>query len=308
VLKSDAPLRVTSIEPLGIEMPLYDITTGTGDFIANGVVSHNCFARRTHTYLDLNAGRDFEREIVVKVNVPEKLRAELARPSWKREQVALGTNTDPYQWVESRYKLMPGIWQALYDHDTPGSLVSKSPLALRDLEHLQALASGPGFQAFMSVPTLDERAWRETEPHTPSPRARIEAVRKLNEAGVPAGVLIAPLMPGINDTPEEVAEIVRLADDAGATSVGAVALHLRGEVKDIFFEWLAERRPELLERYKELYANGAYAPSEERKRLQALTHIPRKRRVRKPPRPARGPEAKRDVPRKAPEPKQRTLF
>jgi DNA repair photolyase len=263
-----------------------------------------CFARRTHVYLDLNAGRDFEREIVVKVNVPEKLRAELARPSWKREGVALGTNTDPYQWVESRYKLMPGIWQALYDFDTPGSLVSKSPLALRDLEYLKALAAGPGFQAFMSVPTLDERAWRETEPHTPSPRARIEAVRKMNEAGVPAGVLIAPLMPGINDSPEEVAEIVRLADDAGATTVGSVALHLRGEVKDVFFAWLEERRPELLERYKELYAKGAYAPSEERKRLQGLTRVPRKRRTA----PARGPEAKREITRKAPEPKQRSLF
>jgi DNA repair photolyase len=211
---------------------------------------------------------------------------------------------------------MPGIWQALYDHDTPGSLVSKSPLALRDLEYLQALAAGPGFQAFMSVPTLDERAWRETEPHTPSPRARIEAVRKMNEAGVPAGVLIAPLMPGINDTPEEVAEIVRLADDAGATSVGAVALHLRGEVKDVFFEWLEQRRPELLDRYKQLYAKGAYAPSEERKRLQALTRIPRKRRARKPPAPSRGPKAARETereqPRKAartaPAPKQRTLF
>jgi len=267
-----------------------------------------CFARRTHVYLGLNAGRDFEREIVVKVNVPEKLRAELARPSWKREQVALGTNTDPYQWVESRYKLMPGIWQALIDYDTPGSLVSKSPLALRDIELLKELAAGPGFQAFMSVPTLDERAWRETEPHTPSPRARIEAVRKLNDAGVPAGVLIAPLMPGINDTPEEVAEIVRLADDAGATSVGAVALHLRGEVKDVFFEWLAERRPELLDRYRELYAKGAYAPSEERKRLQALTHVPRKRRARMPPRPARGPEAKRETPRAEPAPRQSSLF
>ena len=267
-----------------------------------------CFARRTHVYLGLNAGRDFEREIVVKVNVPEKLRAELARPSWKREQVALGTNTDPYQWVESRYELMPGIWQALHDYDTPGSLVSKSPLALRDLEYLRALASGPGFQAFMSVPTLDERAWRETEPHTPSPRARIEAVRKLNEAGVPAGVLIAPLMPGINDTPEEVAEIVRLADDAGATSVGAVALHLRGEVKDVFFEWLAERRPELLDRYKELYARGAYAPSEERKRLQALTHVPRKRRARMAPAPSRGPQAKRETPSAVPAPRQSSLF
>jgi DNA repair photolyase len=307
-LKSDAKLGVESIEPLGIEMPMYDITTGTGDFIANGVVSHNCFARRTHTYLDLNAAEDFEREIVVKVNVPEKLRAELTRPSWRREQVALGTNTDPYQWVESRYKLMPGIWQALIDYDTPGSLVTKSPLCLRDIELLKELAAGPGFQAFLSVPTLDERAWRETEPHTPSPRGRLEAVRKLNETGVPAGVLIAPLMPGINDTPEEVAEIVRLADDAGATSVGAVALHLRGEVKDVFFDWLEKRRPELLDRYRELYAKGAYAPTEERKRLQALTQIPRKRR-RKPPRPARGPDAPRErASTKAPEPKQRSLF
>jgi DNA repair photolyase len=267
-----------------------------------------CFARRTHVYLGLNAAEDFEREIVVKVNVPEKLRAELARPSWKREQVALGTNTDPYQWVESRYKLMPGIWQALIDHDTPGSLVTKSPLVLRDIGLLEELAAGPGFQAFLSVPTLDERAWRETEPHTPSPRARIAAVRKLNEAGVPAGVLIAPLMPGINDTPEEVAEIVRLADDAGATSVGAVALHLKGEVKDVFFDWLKDRRPELLERYKELYSKGAYAPSAERKRLQELTRIPRKRRARRAPRPARGPAARRETGKAAPEPRQSSLF
>jgi DNA repair photolyase len=222
--------------------------------------------------------------------------------------VALGTNTDPYQWVESRYKLMPGIWQALVDYETPGSLVSKSPLALRDLSLLQELAAGPGFQAFMSVPTLDERAWRETEPHTPSPRARIEAVRKMNVAGVPAGVLIAPLMPGINDTPEEVAEIVRLADEAGATSIGSVALHLKGEVKDVFYAWLEERRPELLERYKELYAKGAYAPSAERKRLQDLTNVPRKRRARRPPPPARGVQAKRETATKAPEPRQKSLF
>ena len=131
----------------------------------------------------------------------------------------------------------------------------------------------------------------------------------LNDAGVPAGVLIAPLMPGINDTPEEVAEIVRLADDAGATSVGAVALHLRGEVKDVFFDWLKERRPELLDRYKELYAKGAYAPSEERKRLQALTDVPRRRRPGRPPRPARGPQAARETaPAPPPEPKQRSLF
>ena len=116
------------------DLPLYDITTGTGDFIANGVVSHNCFARPTHTYLDFDAGRDFEREIVVKVNAPERLRAELAKPSWKGEHIALGTNTDPYQWVEGRYKLMPGIWEAMIEARNPGSVLTKSPLLLRDLE------------------------------------------------------------------------------------------------------------------------------------------------------------------------------
>ena len=127
-IKSKADLRVVSVEPLGGAKRLYDITTGTGDFIANGVVSHNCFARPTHKYLDFNAGRDFEKEIVVKVNVPEVLRVELRRPSWKGEHVAMGTNTDPYQWVESRYRLMPGIWEALRDHANPCSVLTKSPL------------------------------------------------------------------------------------------------------------------------------------------------------------------------------------
>jgi DNA repair photolyase len=284
-IKSDAELGVEAIEPLGIEIPMYDITTGTGDFIANGVVSHNCFARPTHTYLNLNAGRDFEREIVVKVNVPEVLRAELARPSWKREQVALGTNTDPYQWVESRYKLMPEIWQALLDADTPCSLVTKSPLALRDIDILQDLANGPGVTVFFSVPTLDERAWRETEPHTPSPRARLEGVRKMNEAGVPSGILIAPLMPGINDSPEEVGEILRIAEDAGAISAPAMALHLRPGVKEVFFEWMAAHRPDLIPRYEELYSRGAYVPSAEKKRIAGMVEDVRPPRRKRRPRP-----------------------
>ena len=116
------------------ELPLYDITTGTGDFIANGVVSHNCFARPTHTYLDFNAGRDFEREIVVKVNAPEVAAGGAVAAAWRREHVAMGTNTDPYQWVEGRYKLMPGIWEAMRDTGTPGSILTKSPLLLRDVE------------------------------------------------------------------------------------------------------------------------------------------------------------------------------
>ena len=268
-----------------------------------------CFARPTHTYLDLNAGRDFEREIVVKVNVPELARAELSRPSWKREHVALGTNTDPYQWVESRYKLMPGIWEALLDSDTPCSLVTKSPLALRDIDILAELAAGPGVSVYFSVPTLDEKVWRETEPHTPSPRARLEAVRKMNEAGVPSGILIAPLIPGVNDAPEQVGEIMRIAAGNGAIGMAHVPLHLRGEVKGIWFDWLRAYRPDLLPRYEELYARGAYVPGEEKKRLQQVVDGMRpKQRPRRPPRTARGRRRETAPQAAVPAQRQESLF
>jgi DNA repair photolyase len=229
-----------------------------------------CFARPTHKYLDLGPGRDFEREIVVKVNVPELVRAELMRPSWGGEHVALGTNTDPYQWVESRYRLMPPIWEALRDARNPCSVLTKSPLLLRDIDLLRELAARTSFTANLSVPTLDERAWRQTEPHTPHPRKRVEAVAELNRAGIATGILVAPLMPGINDSPAQVEEILELAAEAGATSVGGVALHLRGEVRDVFMDWLRSQRPDLVERYLELYRRGSYAPVEERRRLGAL--------------------------------------
>jgi DNA repair photolyase len=273
-LKIAAPLRVVSIRPLGMALRLYDITTGTGDFIANGVVSHNCFARPTHKYLDFNPGRDFEREIVVKVNAPEVLRVELARPSWKHEHVALGTNTDPYQWVEGRYRLMVGIWEALRDAagglGNSCSVLTKSPLLLRDLSLMLEIAQRASFTACLSIPTLDEKAWRATEPHTPSPRARLEAVAELNRAGIPTGVLIAPLMPGINDAPEQIEPLLELAAEAGATSVAGIALHLRGEVRTVFMDWLKAQRPDLVERYEELYRRRAYAPPEERRRLARL--------------------------------------
>ncbi len=229
-----------------------------------------CFARPTHTYLDFNAGRDFEREIVVKVNAPEVLRAELGRRSWKGEHVALGTNTDPYQWVEGRYKLMPEIWEAMLDARNPCSVLTKSPLLLRDLPLMRELAARTDFSAALSVPTLDEKAWRETEPHTPNPRARLEAVAELSRAGIRTGVLVAPLMPGINDAPEQVAPILELASEAGASYVTGIALHLRGEVRNLFFEWLRAHRPDLVARYKQLYRSGAYAPIEERRRLAGL--------------------------------------
>ncbi|MCW3025305.1 MAG: radical protein [Solirubrobacterales bacterium] len=229
-----------------------------------------CFARPTHKYLDFDAGRDFEREIVVKVNAPEVLRAELARKSWKHEHVALGTNTDPYQWVEGRYKLMQGIWEAMRDASNPCSVLTKSPLLLRDLKLMLEIGERASFSACLSIPTLDEKAWRATEPHTPNPRARLEAVAELNRAGIPTGVLIAPLMPGINDAPHQVEQLLEFAADAGATSVGGVALHLRGEVRGIFMDWLRTQRPDLVPRYNELYRRGAYAPREERDRLSRM--------------------------------------
>ena len=269
-IKNDARLKVVSIEPLGRAMRLYDITTGTGDFIANGVVSHNCFARPTHKYLGFDAGRDFEREIVVKVNAPEVLRVELARPSWTHEHIALGTNTDPYQWVEGRYRLMEGIWEALRDAANPCSVLTKSPLLLRDLSLMLQIAERTSFTACLSIPTLDEKAWRASEPHTPNPRARLEAVAELNRAGIPTGVLIAPLMPGINDAPHQVEPLLEQAAAAGATSVGAVALHLRGEVRQVFMDWLRSQRPDLVPRYEQLYSRGAYAPQKERERLSRM--------------------------------------
>jgi DNA repair photolyase len=236
-----------------------------------------CFARPTHTYLDFNAREDFEREIVVKVNVPELVRAELGRPSWGGDHVALGTNTDPYQWVEGRYRLMEGIWEAMRDHANPCSVLTKSPLLLRDVELFRQLREVTEFSTALSVPTIDERAWRETEPHTPHPRKRLEAVGELTRNGIPCSVLVAPLIPGVNDDPRQVEEILEIAGENGAANVTGIGLHLRRDVRDIFFDWLRQYRPDLVPHYEELYQRGAYLPSEEKKRLGALTRGFRRR-------------------------------
>jgi DNA repair photolyase len=278
-----------------------------------------CFARPTHTYLDFDAGRDFEREIVVKVNAPERLRAELARPSWKGEHIALGTNTDPYQWVEGRYKLMRGIWEAMIAARNPSSVLTKSPLLLRDLDLMRELNAVTEFTAALSVPTIDERAWRATEPHTPNPRARLEAVAELNRAGIRTGILVAPLMPGINDDPAQIAEILKLADEAGAVFVRGIGLHLRAEVRQVFMRWLQANRPDLVGRYRELYRRGAYAPVQERRRLARLLEREQIRPTesarwsfetrREPSEAVAGPEQAVPGPERAvPEPKQASLF
>jgi DNA repair photolyase len=212
----------------------------------------------------------------------------------------MGTNTDPYQWVESKYRLMPGIWEALRDTDTPASVLTKSPLLLRDVDLMKQV---PEIQANLSVPTLDEKAWRATEPHTPHPRKRLEAVAELNRAGIPCGILIAPLMPGINDSPEQVERIIEIATEAGATSIGGITLHLRGEVRQIFMDWLREKRPDLVPLYERLYARGAYAPPAQRERHDAMVRrgpwLSRGRGIRRP------PEEERPEP---PPPRQPRLF
>jgi DNA repair photolyase len=165
---------------------------------------------------------------------------------------------------------MQGIWEAFRDFANPCSVLTKSPLLLRDLPLLKQIAERAPITANFSVPTLDEKWWRATEPHTPNPRARLEAVRELTRAGIPTGILIAPLMPGINDSPAQVEEILELCAEAGAVSIGGICLHLRGEVRGIVMDWLRSYRPDLVPRYEQLYVRGAYAPKEERERLSRM--------------------------------------
>jgi DNA repair photolyase len=169
---------------------------------------------------------------------------------------------------------MTGIWEALRDAGNPCSVLTKSPLLLRDLPIMRQIADRTDFSAAVSVPTIDERVWRATEPHTPNPRARLEAIRELSAAGIRTGVLVAPLMPGVNDDPRQVQEILDVATEAGADYVTGIALHLRGDVRGLFFEWLREHRQDLLPRYQELYRRGAYADPAERRRLAQLVRGP----------------------------------
>jgi DNA repair photolyase len=265
-LKSSTPMRVVAIEPLGVDLPMYDITTGTGDFVSNGTISHNCFARPSHTYLNFDAGRDFERKIVVKVNAPEVLRRELRRKSWTGAHVAMGTNTDPYQRCEGRYRLTRGVLEALRDYANPCSVLTKSPLLLRDLDLFEELVETAGFSANLSIGTLDEEVWRRTEPGTPHPKARMAAVKQLVAAGVPCGILMAPILPGISDSPEQLRAVVRAAADAGASHLTPITLHLRPGVKEEFLPWLEQTYPELIADYRRLY-RGSNAPKAVREQI-----------------------------------------
>jgi DNA repair photolyase len=234
-----------------------------------------CFARPTHAYLNLSPLRDFERTVVVKTNVAEVLRRELARPSWRGEHVAMGTNTDPYQRCEGRYRLMPGIIGALADAMTPFSILTKGTLIIRDVAALVTAAERVQVAAALSIGIWDEGLWREAEPGTPSPTARLSAVRTLTEAGIPTGVMLAPILPGLGDDPEHLAMLVDAAVAAGATHVTPIVLHLRPGVREVFWPWLTERHPELVERYRWLYRRST-AAEDYRKEIEAFVHDQRK--------------------------------
>jgi DNA repair photolyase len=266
-IKSDADLRVVSIEPLGLDLNMYDITTGTGDFIADGVVSHNCFARNTHTYLDMDAGNDFNTQIVVKVNAPELARRELASARWQGEHVAMGTNVDCYQRAEGRYQLMPGIIGALRDAANPFSILTKGTLILRDLDLLCEAAEVTDVGLNVSVGFVDKLISRSVEPGTPSPERRLGVCAAITGRGLRCGVLMGPVLPFLTDSPAQLEATVRLAAEAGAAHVSPIVLHLRPGAREWFLQWLRQTHPDLVEPYRELYARGAYAPKAYQERI-----------------------------------------
>jgi DNA repair photolyase len=226
-----------------------------------------CFARNTHTYLDMDAGEDFNTQIVVKVNAPELARRELASPRWSGEHVAMGTNVDCYQRAEGRYQLMPGIIGALRDAANPFSILTKGTLILRDLDLLCDAADVTDVGLNVSVGFVDKSISRSVEPGTPSPERRLGVCAAITERGLRCGVLMGPVLPFLTDSPAQLETTVRLAAEAGAAHVSPIVLHLRPGAREWFLRWLHEYHPELVERYGELYARGAYAPRAYQERI-----------------------------------------
>ncbi|SMX76363.1 DNA repair photolyase [Brevibacterium iodinum ATCC 49514] len=226
-----------------------------------------CFARNTHRYLDLDSGTDFDRQVVVKINIADVLAAELARPSWARDHVALGTNTDPYQRAEGRYSLMPGIITALAEQSTPMSILTKGTLLRRDLPLLARVAEDAPVEISMSIAVHDDALQQSLEPGTPTTKARLATVRAAAELGFDVTVFMMPIMPKLTDSRDHLESALRAIKGAGAARVVYGALHLRPGAREWFFEWLERHRPELLPRYRRMYAGSSYASTEYRRWL-----------------------------------------
>jgi DNA repair photolyase len=247
---------------------------------------HYCFARRYQTQFELGPGDHFSTVIFVKTNLVEMLKRELDRPAWAREQVALGTATDPYQPIEGQYKLTRGSLEALLAGRTPVGLVTKGPMVVRDADLLAQLDREAGCTVYMSVPTVDEEAWRALEPGTAHPLQRLRAVRHLRDAGVNAGVLMAPVVPGFTTHPAKLEATIKAIADHGAAFMGANIMHLKGGTKDHFMGFLASEYPEMVAGYERLYA-GAYASADYARATSAMINViqrrhevgPRTRRV-----------------------------
>ena len=268
-VQSYGQLRVVVVEPLGIDVPLVDITTGTGDFIANGIVSHNCYARRTHWFLNEDGVNEWNTKVFVKVNAPEVLRLELGRHSWKRELVALGTATDPYQAIEARYRITRSILETLRDFDTPVSIITRCPMILRDVDILRDLARGPGVTVCVSLATTDTRLAKEIEPAVAPPVHRLRTVQRLTAAGIRTGVMLAPILPGLTDDPQHIEAVIRAARYHGAHFVGHNVLHLGDVTRDVFTQFLHDQYPELTPLYKRLYPKQ-YAPRGYQQAIQRI--------------------------------------
>jgi DNA repair photolyase len=233
-----------------------------------------CYVRAFEQRADRPSDDRYGTSIRVKINVPEVLRQELAKRTWKRELVAIGAATDPYQPAEGRYKLTRGCIEELGEASTPFSIITRGPMIVRDLDVLAEAARRADVSVTFSIPTLDEDVWRKTEPSTAHPRQRLRAVKRLVDAGIKAGVGMAPILPGISDRPEQLAEVVKAAREAGATGVWTNLLFLRPGTREHFLEHLARDWPELVPYYEELYRGRAYVGSAEgklvRKKVSAL--------------------------------------
>ncbi len=252
-IKSAVDLAIKEIQPLGART-LFDITTGTGDFIANGVVSHNCFSRPNHEYLGFSAGLDFESRILVKENAPELLRKKLSSPGWKPQTVAMSGATDVYQPVEKKLRLTRRCLEVLAEFRNPVIVITKNHLVTRDIDLLSELASHDAVSVAVSLTTLDDDLRRVMEPRTSSPRRRLAAIEALAEAGIRVGVLTAPVIPGLTD--HELPNLLGAAADAGAGFAGYTPVRLPHAVAGIFEDWLArhfpDRKDRVLNRIREL--------------------------------------------------------
>ncbi|HEX6350512.1 MAG TPA: radical SAM protein [Candidatus Dormibacteraeota bacterium] len=227
-----------------------------------------CYVRAFEKRADRPSGDRYGRTIRVKTNVAQVLRQELGRRSWKREGVAIGAATDPYQPAEGTYRLTRACLQALADFANPAGLITRGPMIVRDIDVMTALSRRAIFSVNFSIPTLDDEVWRRTEPGTAHPRQRLRALEKLVAAGIRAGVGMAPILPGLSDRPEQLESVVKAAREAGAAHVWANVLYLRPGTREHFLESLAKHWPELMPRYLALYAGRAYLPDEHVKPVQ----------------------------------------